>query len=196
MGLYPSVDKNSRSYLLWVDKNSRSYLWVKINQQDELVEKPPAAATEVSYPVAFVPFGFSVHSLVSTSTYFVQYRPPYKNNCLNVFILNVFYKHYLFGIRHNLLEKLVDLSSIGPSNSKIRNDIQIAFAKTKERGNAVDLALGFESGVEFKGLVDVDFVAGHGIGAMAEPLCNERLDFLTGPAPLGTEFEHDVPGIG
>ena len=102
---------------------------------------------------------------------------------------------YLFGLTDNLLEKLVDLSSIGPRDSKVRNDIQIAFAKTKERGNAVDLALGFESGIEFKGLVDVDFVAGHGIGAMVEPLCNERFDFFTGPTPLGTEFEHDVTGI-
>ena len=46
--------------------------------------------------------------------------------------------HYLLGIRHNLLEKLVDLGCIGPSNSEVRNDIQIAFAKTKERGNAID----------------------------------------------------------
>ena len=150
----------------------------------------------MSYLAAFEPSVFSVLPLVSTSTYFVQCRPPYKNNCPIVFILNVFYKHYLFGIRHNLLEKLVDLIYISSRNSKVRNDIQIAFAKTKERGNAIDLALGFESGIEFKGLVDVDFVAGHGIGAMVEPLCNERLDFLTGPAPLGAEFEHDMAGIG
>ena len=103
--------------------------------------------------------------------------------------------HYLLGIRHNLLEKLVDLGCIGPRDSKVRNDIQIAFAKTKERGNAIDLAFGFESGIEFKGLVDIDFVAGHGIGAMVEPLNHERFDFLTGPAPFGTEFEHDVTGI-
>ena len=83
-----------------MDKNSRSYLWVKINQQGELAEKPPqvatqySAAAEMSYPAAFVPFVFSVLPLVSTSTYFVQYRPPlYKNNCPIVFILNVFYKH-------------------------------------------------------------------------------------------------------
>jgi hypothetical protein len=58
------------------------------------------------------------------------------------------------------------------------------------------LALGFESGIEFKGLVDIDFVAGHGIGTLVEPLCNERLDFLTGPAPFGAEFEDNVPGVG
>ena len=102
---------------------------------------------------------------------------------------------YLLSLTKNLLEKLVDLGCIGPRDSKIRNDIQIAFAKTKERGNAIDLAFGFESGIEFKRLVDIDFVAGHGIGAMVEPLNNERLDFLTGPAPFGAEFEHDMSGI-
>ncbi len=101
----------------------------------------------------------------------------------------------LLSLAHNLLEKLVDLVHISTRDSKVRNDIQIAFAKTKERGNAIDLALGFESGIEFKGLVDIDFVAGHGIGTLVEPLNNERLDFLTGPAPFGAEFEYDVPGI-
>ena len=113
-----------------------------------------------------------------------------------LFLYECFCKHYLFGIRHNLLEKQIDLGCISPRDSKVRNDIQIAFAKTKERGNAIDLALGFESGIEFKGLVDIDFVAGHGIGALVEPLNNERLDFLTGPAPFGAEFEHNVPGVG
>jgi len=94
------------------------------------------------------------------------------------------------------LEKQIDLGCISPRDSKVRNDIQIAFAKTKERGNAIDLALGFESGIEFKGLIDIDFVAGHGIGAMIEPLCNERFDFLTRPAPFGAEFEDDVAWIG
>ena len=93
------------------------------------------------------------------------------------------------------MEKLVDLDCIRPRDSKVRNDIQIAFAKTKERRNTIDLALGFESGIEFKGLVDINFVAGHGIGAMVEPLNNERLDFLTWPAPFGAEFEHDMSGI-
>jgi hypothetical protein len=58
-------------------------------------QQTPSAATQQmsSLIKTFVPFVF-VRSLVSTSTYFVQCRPPYKNNCPVVFILNIFYKHY------------------------------------------------------------------------------------------------------
>ncbi len=94
-----------------------------------------------------------------------------------------------------MYKKRIDLVSTRPSDGKIGNKTLIAFAETEDGGNTVDLALGFETGIEFKRFVDVDNMGTDGIGEFSKPVVDERFNLFTWPAPFGAELEDDVPGV-